>query len=282
MIMNSINEHFTRLDKEGYTIIPNLISRTECESYKSLLDNDYKNFSHLYANEKKLEMGSLANKIGEKVVFNLHNKNYIWFKLFDHPEIMPLLDLLLKEGSYKNSEPYYLYNISARSPLKGNPSQQLHSDSNLPGINYCIIANVLWALDEFTLENGATRVVPGSHRFRNFAPDGIKHPDEISITAPQGSAIIFNANLWHGGAANNTNLSRWALALGYARWFIKPSFDFLFNTPKNIYNQMSDDQKRLLGFNLYPPKDEFTGLRRRQEIPREPFNYNLPSVNSCK
>ena len=43
-----------------------------------------------------------------------------WFKLFENKTIIKILDVILKKGSYKNSEPYYLNNISARSPLKGN------------------------------------------------------------------------------------------------------------------------------------------------------------------
>ena len=70
--------------------------------------------------------------------------------------------------------------------------------------------------------------------------------------------------------------SRWAYALGYARWFIKPSFDFMKNTPKNIYDQLTDDKKALLGFNCVPPKDEFSRLRRISQVPEIPENYNLP------
>ena len=275
--MTKINEHIARLDDDGFTVLPSLLTRKECEHFKALLENDFISYSPLYANTREVKTSSLASKVGEKVVYNLHNKSYEWFKLFEHQDILPLLDGLLKEGSYSGAEPYYLNNISARCPLKGHPGQQLHSDSNLPGINYCIIVNVLWTLDEFTLENGATRLVPRSHRIRQFATDGVVHPNEIRITAPQGSAIVFNANLWHGGGENTTPDSRWAVALGYARWFIKPSFDFMYNTPKHIYDQMTNEQRKLLGFHLYPPTDEFSSLRRRSDEPRHPPHYSLPT-----
>lgn len=277
--MIAISEHLAKLDKDGFTLLPSLISREDCERFKSMLEEDYQRYSSSYANAGEVSAASLANKAGEKVVYNLHNKHIDWFKLFEHGAVLPLLDGLLKEGSYGKEEPYYLYDNSARCPLKGHPGQQLHSDSNLPGVNYCIIANVLWALDEFTLDNGATRVVPGSHRIRQFAEDGVRHPSEIRITAPQGSAIIFNANLWHGGAENNTDNTRWAVALGYARWFVKPSFDYMYNTPDSIYSLMTLNQKKLLGFNLLPPHDEFKRLRRRTDNPERPHDYRLPSLN---
>lgn len=277
--MNTLN-YKQQLETLGYAVIPGLISENRCEYYKNLLESDYECYSHLYEAAYSSKINELSNKVGEKVVFNLHNKNSSWFDLFEHPEIIALLDTVLKEGSYCNAEPYYLNNISARCPLKGHLGQQLHLDSNLPGSNHTLVVNVLWMLDDFTLENGATRVVPRSHLIKQFAPDGAMHPDEIRITGKKGGAIVFNANLWHGGAENTTEQTRWAVALGYARWFIKPSFDFMKNTPLHIYNNMTNDQKALLGFRLIPPKDEFTRLRRRSLNFETPSPYELPNVEN--
>lgn len=266
-----------QINNDGYAVIPSLISATECESYKKLLEQDYRNYANLYCDANAL-IGEQANKTGEKVVFNLHNKHLSWFKLFEHPEILSILDVILKEGGYNDDEPYYLNNISARCPLKGHPGQQLHLDSRLPGVNYCITANVIWLLDEFTIENGATRLVPRSHHWKEYASEGLVHEDEIRITGKKGSALIFNANIWHGGAENKTEKSRWGVALGYSRWFVKPSFDFMQNTPEHIFRELTDKQKALLGFNLVPPKDEFTRLRRRSHLPETPLPYNLPEI----
>ena len=75
---------------------------------------------------------SLQSKVNEKVVYNLHNKDLEWYKLFENKKVISILDVMLKEGSYKNQEPYHLLNISARTPLNGTGEQQLHLDSNLP------------------------------------------------------------------------------------------------------------------------------------------------------
>lgn len=270
-----MNPQVRKFHEDGFVLLTDLITVEECEHYKSLLEADYLKYSPKYAN-LSVPTTALANKSGEKVVYNLHNKDMSWHRLFEHTDVLGLLDIVLQEGSYRQEEPYYLNNISARCPLKGHPPQQLHIDSNLPGVNYCLIANVLWFLDDSTVDNGATRVVPGSHRFNSFAVDGESHPDEIQVTAARGSALIFNANLWHGGGENRTQYSRWAVALGYARWFIKPSFDFMQNTPKSIFDKMSVKQRELLGFCSIPPKDEFTRLRRRTEHPEVPGDYELP------
>ena len=272
------SEHIAKLQEHGYTVLPKLISGEACDLYKDLLERDYSKYSSNYISSSPESSISLANKTGEKVVYNLHNKDIRWFDLFQNNHVLSVIAPLLQEGTYQGKEPFYLNNISARCPLKGHGGQQLHLDSNLPGNNYCIIANVLWALDDFTEDNGSTRVVPGSHRWGEYPKDGETHPDEIRLTTQKGSAIIFNAGLWHGGGENTTDASRWAVALGYARWFIKPSFDFMSNTPTEIFAQMTDEQKELLGFNSVPPKDEFTRLRRRSVQAEHPYKYDLPNT----
>lgn len=265
-----------QLDELGYVVLPNLILPEVCDQYKELLEQNFQQYSSSYIGVGNITSHGLNDKSYEKVVYNLHNKDISWYKLFEHPEILKVLDTVLSDGSYKGQDPYYLNNISARCPLLGNKGQQLHLDSRLAGVNYCLVANVLWMLDDFTPENGATRVVPGSHKFMSYTEDGKVYDEEILITGKKGSAIIFNANLWHGGGGNFDGTSRWALALGYARWFIKPAFDYMQNTPKEIYDLLTDSQKQIIGFNCVSPKDEFTRVRRLSEIPEEPFPYQLP------
>jgi len=277
-----IQERMRKLNRDGFILIPNVISDFECNFYKKLLEEDYIKYSGFYDGNKRIDEGKLSDKSGEKVVYNLHNKHISWFKLFEHSVVLSLLDIILKSGSYKDEEPYYLNNISARCPLKGFGKQQLHLDSNLPGVNYPLIVNVVWLLDDFTIDNGATRVVPGSHKKKSFAADGENHEDEIIIIGSKGSVIIFNANLWHGGAENTTDETRWAVLLGYARWFIKPSFDFMKNTPTSIFKELSNEQKSLLGFDLNAPKDEFTRIRRRSSYFEEPTEYKLPDISKDK
>ena len=86
-----------QINNDGYAVIPNLISAAECDFYKYLSEQDYRNYANLYCNSNATK-GEQANKTGEKVVFNLHNKHLSWFKLFEHPEILSILDVILKEG----------------------------------------------------------------------------------------------------------------------------------------------------------------------------------------
>ena len=261
---------------KGYSIIPNVISKKSCNFFCKLLENDYRKFSKFYASPGMVKKNSLQAKTYEKTVFNLHNKNLKWFKLFQHPVIIQILEILLKEGSFKNNEPYYLNNISARSPLKNSPAQQLHIDGGLPGVNYLLRVNTLWCLNDFNKINGTTTVLPRSQNKKTYPKEFTKYKNQKYLTAKAGSVIIFGGSLWHGGSAKKNDDDRWALILGYARWWIKPSFDYAKNTPKNIFNKLNTSQKKLLGFHLTPPKDEFSRVRRISDTFEKPNKYNLP------
>ena len=270
-------EYTKKIEKDGYLILREYLSKKKCTFYKKKLEAHHNKFAKNYAN-REVSKNSLANKTSEKVVFNLHNKDLAWFKLFEDKKILNIISPLLKKGSYLNNEPFYLNNISARSPMKGNKGQQLHLDSNLAGSNYCMTMNVMWYLDDYNLQDGTTRIVPKSHKFQKYAKNGKRYKNEIFLNGKAGDVLIFNGNLWHGGSSKSSDKTRWALILGYSRWFMKPSFDYMLNTPLNIYNKMTKSQKLLLGFNLIPPKDEFTRMRRVSKKFERPF-FNIAKKN---
>lgn len=275
--MLDLNQIKTEITTSGFTLIPRLISKERCAHFRKLLDADSSKYSPLHAGATANTAHGLQDKSQEKIVYNMHNKHPDYMELLAHPEVLSVAGMMLKDGSYKNSEAFHLINISARSPTKGTKGQQLHLDSNLPGGDFPIIMVVLWMLDDFSIENGATRVIPGSHKRTGYPADGVKYEDEISVTGEAGSVLIYNAALWHGGGEKTVDGSRWAVVLGYGRWFIKPSFDFMQCTPEDVFNRMSDDEKELFGFRSNPPKDEFTRIRRRSETFDNPKPYKLPS-----
>ena len=275
----SYEENSIELENQGYTVIRKILSPFQCERYIFELDKQHEMYAEKYHSASNINQ-ELANKTLEKTVYNLHNKSIIWMDLFDHTVVHDVIGPPLMKGSYQDSEPFYLNNISARTPLIGNRGQQLHVDSNLPGVNYPLIINALWYFEDSTAENGATILVPGTQNTMSFAETGKKYETEVVLEAKAGDLLIFNGNLWHGGGPCLIDKSRWALINGYARWFIKPSFDITRNTPKDIYEQLSERQKRLLGFDLNPPLDEFTRLRRRAADPEYESDYELP--NSSK
>ena len=105
-----------------------------------------------------------------------------------------------------------------------------------------------------------------------------EYDNEISIEAKQGSVLIFDGSIWHGGGKKISNDSRWAVIPSYGRSFIKPAFNFSENIPSDIFNQLTDERKKLLGLNSCPPKEEFTRITRLSNEYEWKKGYELPKT----
>jgi len=117
-----------------------------------------------------------------------------------------------------------LSSLNARSAdPRGDVPQPLHVDmSALPDEHGYWVCNTVWMLDDFTRENGATRVIPGSHKWRRRPQEVLDdllapHPEEVLVLGTAGSIAVMNAHAWHGGTANRTSAPRLAMHAFYCR-----------------------------------------------------------------
>src|SRR6185436_11924798 len=117
-----------------------------------------------------------------------------------------------------------LSSLNARSAdPNGDVPQPLHVDmSAIPDERGYWVCNTVWMLDDFTAGNGATRVIPGSHRWGRRPQDELEdpraaHPQETLVLGRAGSIAVMNAHAWHGGTANRTAAPRLALHAFYCR-----------------------------------------------------------------
>jgi hypothetical protein len=117
-----------------------------------------------------------------------------------------------------------LSSLNARSAdPDGELPQPLHVDmSALPDDRGYWVCNTVWMLDDFTAENGATRVIPGSHTWGRRPADVLDdplatHPQEVLVLGRAGSIAVLNAHAWHGGTANHSPAPRLAMHAFYCR-----------------------------------------------------------------
>jgi ectoine hydroxylase-related dioxygenase (phytanoyl-CoA dioxygenase family) len=274
----NMSDHLASIREYGYTVLPSLISLDRCRNYKNILEKNVESYSSLHYRPLNTSQHGLDDKSSEEIVYNLHNKDMAFYEMLGHPSVLPIIKASLQEGSYQNSEKVIFTLSTARSPLRTRTGQQLHVDARMPGTPYAMNMIALWMLEDFTIESGATRLVPGSHRRPSFPMNGVSYPDEVSVCAPAGSVLVYNGATWHGGGPKTTDASRWACLFTYARWFLKPSFDFNQNMPKSIYEQLNNEMKDLLGYKVNPPKDEFTRISSRSETFEAPNDYQLPII----
>lgn len=148
---------------------------------------------------------------------NLVDKGEVFREAIALPEMLELVRHVLG-GDCK------LSSLNARSAdPHTDVGQPLHVDMGaIPDEQGYWVCNTVWLLDDFTLDNGPTRMIPGSHKWGTKPQDVLDdttapHPQEVLLIAPAGSIAVMNAHMWHGGNANRTASPRLAMHAFYCR-----------------------------------------------------------------
>jgi len=180
-------------------------------------------------------------------VYALFAKTRTFDRAAVHPLLLDVLDQVL--GHYQLSAP-----VGIRIG-PGEQAQILHRDDSvypLPQPHPPVVVNTMWPLDEFTEENGATRFIPGSHRWepgrRPTATD-----DVVAAVMLPGSAMFYLGSLWHGGGANGTGQPRLGVILEYAAGWLRPQENHCLAVPREVVRDLPGRLQELLGYNIYPP-----------------------------
>jgi ectoine hydroxylase-related dioxygenase (phytanoyl-CoA dioxygenase family) len=164
-----------------------------------------------------------------------------------HPLLLDVLDHVL--GHYQLSAPVGIH----IGP--GEQAQILHRDDAvypLPQPCPPVVVNTMWPLDEFTSENGATRFIPGSHRWEPGRQPAAGDP-VLTATMSPGSVMFYLGSLWHGGGANQTSRPRLGVILEYAAAWLRPQENHCLAVPRRVVRQLPERLQELLGYNIYPP-----------------------------
>ena len=192
----------------------------------------------------------LANDSAQRV-WNLVDKGEIFEEAIQHPKMLAAMAYLLGADCTLSS-------FTANVLYPSAPDAGLHIDYPLSGLptprpNFPIVANSVWFLDDWTLENGATRCVPGSHRRLEALPEpGVAYDDALQICGPRGSVLIVNGAIWHGSSENRTNESRVGLLGFFCRSILKPQQAHLELVSDDVISRATPTLKRLLGFDSLP------------------------------
>jgi ectoine hydroxylase-related dioxygenase (phytanoyl-CoA dioxygenase family) len=188
------------LDRDGYLVLPGILTAEQVAAMNAVLDR-------LAVEEGDRAGTEVHQEPGTVRLSNLVNKWDGFDICFSHPRVLSGIAQVLG-GDLK------LSSLNFRSALPGSGLQGLHCDWSgpVPAGDYHV-CNSIWLLDDFSPENGATRVVPGSHQWEKTPQQTMEdasapHPDEVVLTAPAGTVVIFNSHTWHGGTLNRSSLPR--------------------------------------------------------------------------
>jgi ectoine hydroxylase-related dioxygenase (phytanoyl-CoA dioxygenase family) len=180
-------------------------------------------------------------------VYALFAKTRTFDEAATGPLLLGVLDQVL--GHYQLSAP-----VGIRIG-PGERAQVLHRDDAvypLPQPCPPVVVNTMWPLDEFTEANGATRFIPGSHRWEPGRTPSAD--DEVAVaTMSPGSVMFYLGSLWHGGGANTTSAPRLGVILEYAAAWLRPQENHCLAVPRAIAATLPQRLQELLGYNIYPP-----------------------------
>lgn len=203
------DEEKAQLDRDGYLPLPNILDPEHIAALNARL-------AELLAEEGDNAGKEVHQEAGTDRLSDLVNKSPLFDVCYTNPRLLAGIAHVLG-GDLK------LSSLNARAALPGQGLQGLHADwggAVEPG-DYQV-CNSIWLLDDFTPENGATRVVPGSQRSGKMPGQVMQnpsdpHPDEVVLNAPAGTVVIFNSHTWHGGTLNRTDNPRRALHSYFTR-----------------------------------------------------------------
>ncbi len=275
-----VSELCLDLDAHGYCIAKDLLDADTVEAIAERL-------SAQAAGERAAELDHPfpAEADGDHInqwVYLLHNKGTVFHQLALHPTARALASHVL--GADHN-----LSAIDAHITYPGNKAMPLHTDQwwmpqpALPGerhnrqgdlkrgegpfgeptpadraISPPMVLNFMWMITDFTVANGGTRVVPGSH-LSGVQPTGEARADEQQPEGTAGSALIWEGRTWHGSGANTSDGHRLGLTTFFCAPVVRALTNMTYGTRPEVVEHLDDEMKRLLGFapwNGYGATDE--------------------------
>ncbi len=125
----------------------------------------------------------------------------------------------------------------------------VHRDVRTYSPQLPLLLNTLLMLDDFTRENGATRMLAGSHRSCPTKPDDVTFAAGAeAATGPSGSLLVFDSNLWHAAGVNTTGSARRSVTPMFCRPFVKPQFDYPRVLGQARMESLSETQRQILGY----------------------------------
>jgi hypothetical protein len=198
------------LDDRGYLVLDGFMS----PGLRSRLRD---RVEQLFRAEGAAAGAEFKQEPGARRLANLADKGRLFHATIAHPRLLTYVRHVLGPDIKLSS-------LNARAPEPhATDGQPLHADmAAVADERGAWVCNTVWMLDDYTPENGALRVVPGSHRWgrlpqQALADPGAVHPDQVLVTGRAGTVVVVNAHTWHAGTANRTARPRYSLHAFYCR-----------------------------------------------------------------
>jgi ectoine hydroxylase-related dioxygenase (phytanoyl-CoA dioxygenase family) len=178
-------------------------------------------------------------------LFNLLARDPLFARVPIHEALLPVVERVLDPECLLSS-------LTAIEMNPGETAQPLHADDGsipLPKPHVPITCTAIWALTDFTEENGGTRIVPGSHQGRS--PRRGDAPAAQTTVMPAGSVLVYHGSLWHGGGANASAARRLAIVCNYCAGWLRQEECQLLALPREQVAAFPPRLQALVGYGTY-------------------------------
>ncbi|MBI1877612.1 MAG: phytanoyl-CoA dioxygenase family protein [Chloroflexi bacterium] len=201
-----------QLEEEGYILLPGALSQDQVLALITQLEE-------LWLAEGDRAGQEVIIEPGARRLANLVNNGEVFRPVFTEPIILEAAKVVL-------GPEIRLGSLNARSvPPHSDPKMPLHCDTDYtgkPDKSGFYSFSCIWMLDDFTCQNGATHIVPGTHRSNVLPKEALAdvyapHPQEVVVEGNAGDVLVFNGHCWHTGGANVTDGQRRAILGHYNR-----------------------------------------------------------------
>ena len=244
----TVDEQHRELLETGYVIIENLMSQESLDALRE------ETAPHL----EKVGRNSFEGERTQRI-YGLPEKIRSADPFITHPLILAHLDRLFLPN-------YLLSQAQVINIMSHSPAQPLHIDDGFyrwPRPRPALSAATVFAIDDFTEENGATVAIPRSHLWGED-----RGPQEGDELVPAGSCILFLGNLWHGGGENRSNHNRLALTAQYCEPWLRTQENYFLSMERETVARLPEDMKRLLGYSIHPPfMGMVNGMHPKRRLP---------------
>lgn len=231
-----IAARIAEIEDRGYTTIPDFLGNDEVAKIRRAFDTEV----------PVTEMRAIGTETGKTLrAHNLLAKTRAVDYLFLDERMRALVAALLGHRGQVNITTLF-------NTLPGETRQLLHQDDGLwpiPRPHPYFLCNALIALDDFDVENGATHVVPYSHKWDRPVDQDV---ETVQVTMRAGSMLMWEGGLWHGGGANTTSgRERMGLFMSHCVSYLRPQENQLISVPRDVARQMPKTLQRLLGYHRF-------------------------------
>ncbi len=239
MNRKSVEAHLADIDDRGFTVIENAIEPDLVVALNAAL----------LRLERELGIEPARNGFeGHHTVriYNLLAHGKVFERIPVHPNLLPVVEGVLDEGCLVSS-------LSSISIDPGETAQPIHADDQVMPVDkphVPLVCNSMWALTDFTEENGATRIIPGTHK-ADASPNYGQHYDSIPAEMPKGSILVWHGSLWHGGGANRSGARRVGIAMNYCAGYIRQQENQQLGLPLDLVRTFEPRLQELCGFGTY-------------------------------